>query len=98
MPTPVDAARLADTLRTLPGWQGDPDRIWRTTRLPADQDAHLRRLVAAAADALDHHPLLEDDAGATRWVLWTHSVGAVTELDVVLASRINDLVEQVDAS
>ena len=95
MPTPLDVGQLSRALQERPDWAGGPDRIWRTTRLTTDEDAELRRLVAAAADAMDHHPVLEDDAGATRWVLWTHSAGGVTDLDLTLASRIDVLVGQV---
>jgi len=39
--------------------------------------------------------VLEDDGGATRYVLWTHDAGGVTELDIALASRISDLIHQL---
>jgi 4a-hydroxytetrahydrobiopterin dehydratase len=93
--TLLDDALVADSLTALEGWTGDRSRISRTVRLPAEQDARLRALVAETADAMDHHPVLEDDADGTRYVLWTHSEGGVTELDVALASRINDLLNRM---
>ncbi len=100
MPTLLDDALVADSLAALEGWTGTRERIERTVDLDPDQDAALRSLIAEAADALDHHPVVEEGDGGTRYVLWTHSAGGVTELDIALASRINDLLHQVtgDAS
>ena len=95
MPTLLDDALVADSLAALPGWAGDRSRISRTVSLPPEQDARLRELVAETADALDHHPVLEDAGAGTRYVLWTHSAGGVTELDVALAARIEDLLRRV---
>ena len=95
MPTLLDDALVADALTALAGWTGDRSRISRTVRLTPEHDARLRALVAETADAMDHHPVLEDDDGGTRYVLWTHVRGGVTELDVALAARINDLLSRV---
>lgn len=95
MPTLLDATQVTDTLRSLPGWQGGPERIWRDVQLPADQDTELRRQIAVDADAMGHHPVLEDVDKGTRFVLWTHSAGGVTELDIVLASHISDLLHRL---
>lgn len=89
MRTPLTPAQLAEALETLPAWSGDTARISRTARL----DAGLRSAVAQAADALDHHPVLEElPDGRTRLVLWTHVRDAVTELDVALAVRLDALL------
>jgi len=95
MTTLIEQDLLTDTLRSLPGWEGGPERIWRTIRLDTELDGRLREAVAEAAESMDHHPVLEDDGGATRYVLWTHDAGGVTELDIALASRISDLIHQL---
>lgn len=51
----------------------------------------LRTQVDLVASEIDHHPVVEDTAEGTRFVLWTHSRGGVTELDVALAARIDAL-------
>ncbi|MCU1692746.1 MAG: putative pterin-4-alpha-carbinolamine dehydratase [Frankiales bacterium] len=89
--TPLTPAQLAEALDALPAWSGDTSRIRRTARL----DDRLRTEVAAAADALDHHPVLEElPGGTTRLVLWTHVRDAVTELDVALAVRLDALLDR----
>lgn len=86
--TPLTADELAAALRDLPHWSGDLRRLSRTVVL----DDAARARIAAAADALDHHPVLEPVEGGSRLVLWTHVRDAVTELDVALARRIDELL------
>ncbi len=88
MRTPLQPDELTDALRGLPLWSGSTARIART--VPGAGDA-LRARVTQAADDLDHHPVVEDVPGGLRFVLWTHSRDAVTELDIALAHRIDGL-------
>lgn len=97
MTTLLDASLIADTLQSLPGWQGDPTGLWREVHLTPEQDAELRRQVAVDADAMDHHPELSEVPGGTRIELRTHSAGGVTELDVIMASHISDLAHRLSA-
>jgi 4a-hydroxytetrahydrobiopterin dehydratase len=90
MATLLDDHLVTDALHGLHGWTGDSARISRTVDT-ADADA-LVAAVGEAADAMDHHPVVERDGDAVTFVLWTHSAGGVTELDIALASRIDDLV------
>lgn len=92
MPTLLDEHLVADSLTALTDWSGDTSRIARTVALPGDQMSELVAEVAVAADALDHHPVVDRDGGQATFTLWTHSEGGVTELDIALASRIDDLV------
>ena len=95
MPTRLTPEVVADALTALEGWTGDEDRISRTVPLQPDQAAQLKVFVAEAADSMNHHPVVEDGDGSATFVLWTHSEGGVTELDIALAARIDDLVSQV---
>lgn len=89
MRTPLTAEQLTAALEQLPQWSGDVRRISRT--VPAVDDATLAR-IADVADGLDHHPVVEQVEGGTRFVLWTHVRDAVTELDVALATRLDALL------
>ena len=95
MATLLDEHLVQDSLEALAGWTGSTRQLERTVTLPADQDAALRARVQEAADAMDHHPAVEQAGEGTRYVLTTHSEGGVTELDITLASRISDLLQQV---
>jgi len=90
MATLLDDHLVADAMANLPEWSGDAKRITRTVRCSGAED--LLAQVGEVADALDHHPVVERDGDAVTFVLWTHSQGGVTELDIALASRIDDLV------
>src|SRR4051794_34478909 len=90
MATLLDDQVVTDAMTNLEEWSGDAQRITRTVRID-DVDA-LVAAVGEAADAMDHHPEVSRDGGAVTFTLWTHSAGGVTELDIALASRIDDLV------
>jgi len=90
MTTLLDDQLVADALVNLSDWSGDAKRISRTVSVD-DPDA-LCSAVAEAADAMDHHPEVQRDGDAVTFTLWTHSKGGVTELDIALASRIDDLI------
>jgi 4a-hydroxytetrahydrobiopterin dehydratase len=90
MATLLDDQLVTDAMENLDEWSGDAQRISRTVHI--DDVDGLLAAVAEAADAMDHHPQIERDGDAVTFVLWTHSAGGVTELDIALAARINDLV------
>jgi len=90
MATLLDDKLVSDALQGLEEWTGGPDRIHRTVTVD-DIDA-LLTAVGEAADSLDHHPEISRGGGSVTFTLWTHSAGGVTELDIALASRIDDLV------
>ena len=94
----LDGEGMAAALALLPDWHGGPDRISRTIDLDARADEVLRTQVDLVAAELDHHPVVEDTDEGTRFVLWTHSRGGVTELDVALAARIDALAAGLDGA
>lgn len=86
----LDEAALAAALGSLDGWTGDTSAIRRTVKLPGFPAAiSLVNVVAADAEALDHHPDIDVRYDTVTFVLSTHSAGGVTELDVELASRVD---------
>jgi len=90
MATLLDDRLVAGAMDNLDEWTGDARRISRTVQIE-DVDS-LLTAVQEAADAMNHHPEVERAGESVRFVLWTHSEGGVTELDIALASRIDDLV------
>ena len=90
MATLLDDRLVTDAMENLDGWSGDAKRISRTVRV--DDVDGLVGAVAETADAMDHHPEVQREGDGVTFTLWTHSAGGVTELDIALASRIDDLV------
>lgn len=95
MPTLLNEHLVEDSLTALTNWSGNPSAISRTVSLPPDRTEDLLSEVAVTADSMDHHPDIERSGDRTTFRLSTHSEGGVTELDIYLASRIDDLVLQV---
>jgi 4a-hydroxytetrahydrobiopterin dehydratase len=86
---------VREHLRALPEWElaPDPRRIRRSWRV-RDFLAGLEffKLIAAVAEAEDHHPDLHLTGYRTVTVeLWTHTLGGLSENDFILAARIDRL-------
>ncbi|GAA1129321.1 4a-hydroxytetrahydrobiopterin dehydratase [Nocardioides aquiterrae] len=102
-PTRLDSAappvltreEVEGALEELPGWTGDEHRIRRTVSLPAEVADDVRERIARVEEQLNHHAVVEEDQDGTTYLLWTHSRGGVTELDIELAARISDIVDNV---
>lgn len=81
-------------LARLPGWQsmeGARDAIQRTFRFKDFNEAFgFMTRVALRADQLDHHPEWFNVYNRVDVILTTHDADGVTELDVTLASFIDE--------
>ncbi|ORT48057.1 4a-hydroxytetrahydrobiopterin dehydratase [Frankia sp. B2] len=98
MPSRLDTTEVAGALAALPGWIGDADRIQLEIMLDGDEADAIVAEVMQAADAMNHHPVVERGPGTTTFTVWTHSVGGVTELDVALARRISQILRSAGVS
>jgi 4a-hydroxytetrahydrobiopterin dehydratase len=92
---PVPAEQLANALTELRDWHGDVHRIERTVQ-PTDLWALLERVADAEAE-LDHHTVVDLERGTVTFALWTHVRDAVTDADLELARRINEVVDAASA-
>ena len=50
--------------------------------------------LAHVANIEDHHPDLEVSYKRCRVIFWTHTVGGVSENDLICAAKIDQLVKQ----
>lgn len=85
-------AELAGRLQALPGWREDGGTIRRdyaTEGWPATLMA--ANAIGFLAEAADHHPELALSWGRLTVRLNTHSAGGITDKDLELARRIDDL-------
>lgn len=99
-PEPLTEDQLSEALSELPGWSSDGERIARTytfaKHLPA---AAMVMHVAAIQEELNHHAELALGYNKLAVAVNTHSVGGhVTDLDVALARRLEEIASGHGAS
>ena len=93
MPELLAEEGIEAALRSLPGWRGDARALERTATLPDFATAiAVVDEVAAVAEELDHHPDVDIRWRTLRFALSTHVAGGVTERDVELARRIEEVI------
>ena len=90
----------AAALASLPGWSAveGRDAIQRTFRF-ADFNAAFGFMtrVALKADKLDHHPEWSNVYNRVDVLLATHDADGVTELDVAMATFMNEAAQTAGA-
>ncbi len=87
--------QIREGLGRLDGWDWDPEGalVHRTVRLPDFLAAvALVNHVAQAAEQVGHHPDIDIRYNTVRFALSTHSEGAVTDKDMTMAARVDELV------
>ena len=90
---PLTNDEITEALRGLDGWAVMDDKLTRKYKFKDFREAigFLVR-VAFEAEQMDHHPEVYNVYNNVTLALTTHDVeGKVTQKDVDLASRINDL-------
>lgn len=93
MPEPLPEAALATALAVRPAWSGGRSGIRRRVVAPDFLTGiHLVDDVAVLAERLGHHPDIDIRWRTLTFACSTHSVGAVTALDLELADEIDMLV------
>lgn len=86
-------------LAQLPGWSGDEKQISRGVMAPTfAAGIRLVDAVAQVADELDHHPDIDIRWTTVTFTCATHSKGGVTDADVTLARRIDELAAAHNAT
>ncbi|MBU6534262.1 4a-hydroxytetrahydrobiopterin dehydratase [Streptomyces sp. NPDC057245] len=90
---PLSAQEIEERLAGLPGWSLDAGRLTRSYRLGSHFAATAMVVhVAQVQEELDHHSDLTLGFNTVSLAVHTHSAGgAVTEKDVELARRVEDL-------
>ncbi len=86
---------LHTALANLPDWTRSGDSIARTVEAPSFlAGIDLVGRVAAAAEEANHHPDIDIRWRKVTFTLSTHSAGGLTQLDLALAQRIDQLAQQ----
>jgi 4a-hydroxytetrahydrobiopterin dehydratase len=92
MPALLDEAEIRTALAAMPGWKGDTDAIKRSLSAP-DFPTAIRIVddIAAIAEEMDHHPDIDIRWRKLHLTLATHAMGGVTDYDLKLARRIEEV-------
>lgn len=92
----IDEAELAEALRHLPRWSGTPASIERTVDLDTEKLAKLIEQAERAAVLMKQpfYVAIDRERGAATFRLPTAD-NSVTEGDLVLAKRIDELVLRI---
>jgi 4a-hydroxytetrahydrobiopterin dehydratase len=91
-PPRLSPDELAAALLGLPLWSGDGEGIRRTVELPGFPEAVAALVrIAFVAEEMDHHPDVDLRWRRLHLTLVTHSAGGVTEFDLALARRVDEL-------
>ena len=91
MPTKLSDPLLRDALTRLTGWTGDISLIHREFVLDELPRQHLLGEIELLAGLTDHTIMLTDTSDGLDVALATHDVDGVTEVDIAVAARLNDL-------
>lgn len=91
---PEAVAALHGALGTR--WVLDGDTLERRVAIPTyAAGVALVAAIGKLADELDHHPEVRLRWGTLDVQLWTHDVQGLSELDFILAARIEQCIDAV---
>ncbi len=92
---PLEERRVEEFLAGRAGWALDGGKLCREYRF-ADFVSAFGFMSSAAlvAEAMNHHPDWTNVYGRVRVELVTHDAGGLTELDLELARRMDELAER----
>ena len=88
----LDETALREALAELPGWALEAGKLHREYRFPDFVTAFgFMSSVALVAEAMNHHPEWQNVYNRVVVDLTTHDAGGITEKDLALARRMDDL-------
>jgi 4a-hydroxytetrahydrobiopterin dehydratase len=94
--TSLNDSAMEEGLERLPGWERRGNQIVKTfVRKDFIRAITFVNEVADAAGAAGHHPDIDIRWNKVTLALSTHSAGGVTEADLQLAARIEELGHSV---
>jgi 4a-hydroxytetrahydrobiopterin dehydratase len=85
-------AELQQALQKLPGWKKNGNAIERNFQFENFVQAmDFVNQIAEAAEAVNHHPDIHISYNKVTMVLVSHDSGGVTQRDIRMAGKINEL-------
>lgn len=98
-PTALADEDVTRRLSELEGWALADGKLYRAFRFGSFVEAFgFMARVALVAEKMDHHPEWSNVYDRVRVHLVTHDAGGVTDLDLELAARMNELAASSQAA
>jgi 4a-hydroxytetrahydrobiopterin dehydratase len=92
MSTVLTDAEIQQALQNLPGWTKNGNAIERAFQFSNFVQAmDFVNEIAEAAEAVNHHPDIHISYSKVTLVLISHDSGGVTQRDVRMAGKINEI-------
>ena len=92
MSTVLSEAEIRQVLQQLPGWKQNGKAIDRVFQFENFVKAmEFVNHIAEAAEAVNHHPDILINYNKVTLALISHDSGGVTQRDIKMAGRINEL-------
>jgi 4a-hydroxytetrahydrobiopterin dehydratase len=92
MSTVLSDAQIQQALQQLPGWKTNGNTIERVFQFANFVQAmEFVNHMAEAAEAVNHHPDILINYNKVTLTLVSHDSGGVTQRDIKMAARINEL-------
>lgn len=83
---------IAEHMKSLPGWTLGEDRISRSYRFRDFVEAFgWMSSIALVAEQMNHHPEWKNVWATVEVELSTHDAGGLTELDMKMAAKMDEL-------
>lgn len=94
MPTRLNDNQIQEQLQNLSGWQRKGDSIEKNFEFKDfDEALGFVNKVGAEAQSMDHHPdICLHSWNQVRLTASTHSENGITDNDIELAGRVNNLI------
>jgi 4a-hydroxytetrahydrobiopterin dehydratase len=90
----LENSELGDALKRIPSWDQEGKTIHRLVEFDEFMDAiDFVNLVAEIAEEAQHHPDLDIRYNRVNVSLTTHDAGGLTDADIEVAQRIDNLVD-----
>ena len=92
--TPLSTDAINAALADLPGWSIEKGKLHRQFQFPSFVEAFgFMSSVALVAESMGHHPEWFNVYNRVTVDLTTHDAGGITDLDVKLATQMNELAQ-----
>jgi len=85
-------AEIQKALQSLPGWTANANTIERSFQFENFVQAmDFVNQIAEAAEGVNHHPDIHISYNKVRLVLVSHDSGGVSQRDIRMAAKINEI-------